>query len=124
MAYPNPTIRVRENNRFIDRGFFYDSTLGRHRYQATNTEVLTAKIDYTDILDGSTITVALASDGLSATPSIAGGVVTLTITPGCGSGDLDITTTFSDGRKRQDFIRIDDPSCIARDDYGLVRVQG
>lgn len=123
MAYVRPIIRVRENDRHITRGCFYDAEIGRHRFQATNSETFKATLDFTDILDGATITVALAADGVTATSSVSTGVVTLTLSAVASTGDLDVTTTFSDGRIRQDFLRIYNPTAYNRDDYGLVKVQ-
>jgi hypothetical protein len=120
VAYPNPIIRVRENDRFINRGCYYDASTARHIFQATDTEAIKVKLDYTDILDGATITIVLTACGLTASSAIASGVVTLTLSSVAGRGDLDVKTTFSDGRIRQDFIRVNNPFCWGRDDYGPV----
>jgi len=122
MAYVRPIIRVRENNRFIDRGCYFDAEMGRHVLQATDLETLKVTLDYTDILDSATITVTTNANGLTVSSSVSGGVVTLTLSAVASAGDLDVTTTFSDGRIRQDFLRVKDPSGWARDDYGLVAV--
>jgi hypothetical protein len=123
MAYVKPIIRVRENNRYIDRGCFFDNQIGRHCLQATKDETFKVNLDYTDILDGATITAATASDGLTASSAVVAGVVTLTLSAVTCAGDLDVTTTFSDGRIRQDFLRVYDPFASFRDDYGPVRAQ-
>lgn len=122
MAYVRPIIRIRENNRAITRGCHYDAEMGRHVMQSTDRETLKVTLDYTDILDSATITVATSANGLTASSSVVAGVVTLTLSAIAAAGDLDVTTTFSDGRIRQDFLRITDPSSWARDDYGLVAV--
>ena len=122
MAYVKPIIRIRENGRHITRGCYYDAGVGRFIFQASSAETLQVQLDYTDLLDGETITVALASDGLTAGSSIASGVVTLTISAVSGYANLDVTTTFSGGRVMQTYIRVFDPSCWMHDDYGLTRV--
>lgn len=123
MAYVRPIIRIRENGGFIDRGCYLDRAIGRHILQATADEAFKVTLDYTDVLDSATITVATSADGLTASSSVSSGVVTLTLSAVSGVGDLDVTTTFSDGRIRQDFIRVSDPSSWSRDDYGMTRVQ-
>ena len=122
MAYVKPIIRIRENDRHITRGCYYDAAIGRFILQATSAETRKVQLDYTDVLDGETITVALEPDGLTATSSIASGVVTLTLSAVSGVAHLDVTSTFSGGRIMQTFIRVCDPSSWANDDYGLVRV--
>ena len=117
MSYPHPIIRIRENSRFIDRGCYYDEQIGRHVVQMTDAETAVLKVDYTDILDGETITASLADDGADATPSVAAGIVSITASSLSGYADLDLTVTFSDGRIRQDFIRLCDPFAWRRDDY-------
>ena len=117
MAYVKPRIRVRENDRFIHRGCWYDAQIGRHIFQVTGDETVVLQVDYTDILDGATITASLAEDGVDGTPSVSAGVVSITCTSVTGYGDLDLTTTFSDGRIRQDFIRLCDPYSSSRVDY-------
>lgn len=117
MTYPNPIIRIRENNRFIDRGCYYDHQIGRHILQATENETLVLKVDYTDILNGETITASLADDGVDATPSVAAGIVSIIASNLSGWADLDLTVTFSGGRIRQDFIRFCDPYSWRKDDY-------
>lgn len=117
MGYPNPIIRIRENGRFIDRGFYYNPNIGRHVLQVVENETLVLKVDYTDILNGETITASLADDGVDATPSVAAGVVSITASNLSGYADLDLTVTFSGGRIRQDFIRLCDPYSWRKDDY-------
>lgn len=122
MAYVKPIIRIRENGRHITRGCYYDAGIGRFILQASSAETLKVQLDFTDILDAETITVALAPDSLTASSSIATGVVTLTISAVSGYANLDVTTTFSGGRVKQTYIRVFDPSCWTNDDYGLTRV--
>lgn len=122
MAYVKPIIRIRENGRHITRGCYYDAGVGRFIFQASSAETLQVQLDYTDLLDGETITIVLAPDGLTASSSIASGVVTLTLSAVSGQGNLDVTSTFSGGRVMQTYIRVSDPSSWARDDYGLQRV--
>lgn len=117
MAYPNPMIRIRENDRFIDRGCYYDGRVGRHIVQVTADETIVLKVDYTDILNSETITASLADDGVDATPVVAAGVVSITASNLSGWADLDLTVTFSGGRVRQDFIRLSDPFSFQRVDY-------
>lgn len=117
MAYVNPIIRIRENNCFIDRGCYYDRQIGRHVVQAFDSETFVLKVDYTDILDGDTITASLADSGVDATPTVAAGVVSITASNLSGWADLDLTVTFSGGRIRQDFLRLIDPFTVSRDDY-------
>lgn len=116
-------IRIRENDRHISRGCYFDTSTGRFMLQATDTEVLTLPIDYTDILDGATITATLSADGLTATSTVAAGVITLTLSAVASTGDLDMTVTFSDGRIRQEFFRLIDPHAYRRDDYYPSRAQ-
>lgn len=123
MAYVKPIIRIRENDRLITRGCYEDKAIGRVVFQRSADETFKALLDYTDILDGATITVATSADGLTAASAVASGVVTLTLSAVASLGDLDVTTTFSDGRVRQDYLRIYDPFTWNRDDYGPVRVQ-
>ncbi len=122
MAYVKPIIRIRENGRHVTRGCYYDAAIGRFIFQASNAETLKVQLDFTDILDGETITVATAADGLTAGNSVASGVVTLTLSAVSGYANLDVTTTFSGGRVKQTYIRVFDPSCWMNDDYGLTRV--
>lgn len=122
MAYVKPVIRIRENGRHITRGCYHDAAIGRFIFQASSAETLKVRLDFTDILDGETITIVLAPDGLTASSSIASGVVTLTLSAVSGQGNLDVTSTFSGGRVMQTYIRVSDPSSWARDDYGLQRV--
>ena len=117
MAYVKPRVRIRENDRFISRGCYYDAQLGRHIFQVTGDETTVLQVDYTDILDSATITASLAEDGVDGTPSVAAGVVSITCTSVTGYGDLDLTVTFSDGRIRQDFLRLCDPYSWAASDY-------
>jgi hypothetical protein len=117
MAYVNPTVRIRENNRFIDRGCYYDGQIGRHIVQVTEGETIVFKVDYTDVLNGETITASLADDGVDATPSVAAGIVSITASNLSGFADLDLTVTFSGGRIRQDFLRFCDPFSWSRTDY-------
>lgn len=123
MAYVRPIIRIRENDRHIVRACYYDAAIGRFILQASSAETIKVKLDFTDILDGETITVATAADGLTASSAVAAGVVTLTLSAVSGVGNLDVTTTFSGGRIMQHYIRVNDPSAWARNDYGLQRVQ-
>lgn len=123
MAYVKPIIRVRENDRFINRGTYYDKEIGRHCLQATEDETTKVKLDYTDILDSSTITIATSANGLTVASTSSGGIVTLTLSAVATTADLDVTTTFSDGRIRQDFIRVYNPFVWAKDDYGPVLAQ-
>ena len=122
MAYVKPIIRIRENDRHICRGCYFDNVAGRFALQATSAETLKVQLDFTDVLDGDTITVATSADGVTATSSVATGVVTLTLSAVSGTGLLDVTTTFSGGRIMQTFLRLCDPSSWNEDDYGLTRV--
>jgi len=123
MAYVRPRIRVRENNRRITRGGVWDAEAGRTTFQATSTEVFKLDVDFTDLLDSATLTAAVTTSGATATSSVSGGVVTLSVSAVISVGDIDLTVTFSDGRIQQEFIRITDPSCAQREDYGLRVVQ-
>lgn len=123
MAYVRPRIRLRENNRRIARGGIWDAEAGRTTFQATATEVFKIDVDFTDLLDGATITAAVTAEGATATSAVSGGVVTLSLSSLATVADVDVTVTYSDGRIQQEFLRISDPSAMWRDDYGLVSVQ-
>jgi hypothetical protein len=122
MAYVRPRIRVRENNRRAVRGGIPDAESGRTVFQATRTEAFKVDVDFTDILDGATITAAVTSDGVTATAAVASGVVTLSISAIGNLGDVDLAVTFSDGRVQEEFLRFRDPFSIASDDYGAARI--
>lgn len=118
MAYVRPIVRVRENGRRIIRGGVWDSEQGRTVFQATSEETFKINVDFTDILDGSTITAAVESDGATVTSSVSSGVVILTCSAIASNADIDLTVTFSDGRIIQEFLRVKDPFVGTRDDYG------
>jgi len=106
MAYPNPIIRYRENNREILRGVTKDHRVGRFVLQQREDETGKAVLDFTDILNGATITAAVTDNNISGTVAVSSGQVTLTTTGlGMGYGDTDVTVTFSDGRIRIDKLR-------------------
>jgi hypothetical protein len=121
MAYVRPIVRVRENGRRIVRGGRWDYEAGRTVFQASRTEVFQVTVDFTDILDGATITVTLTSDGVTATSSVSAGVVTLSISSIGNMGDVDVKVVFSDGRTQEEFLRFRDPWGISIDDYGAQR---
>lgn len=120
MAYVRPIVRVREGNRRIIRGGLWDAELGRTVIQATADEAFKISVNFTDILDGSTITAAVEADNATVSASVSAGVVTLTCSAIGSASDVDLTVTFSDGRIQQEFIRLRDPFQWNRDDYGPV----
>lgn len=123
MAYPYPIIRIRENNRHIDRGCYYDAEMGRHMLQFTNLDTRLVLLDLSDILaDASIDDVSISSSGISTASTSSGGVITLTLSNLSAVGDIDITTTLDDGRIRTDFLRVHDPFCWSAEDYGPVKV--
>jgi hypothetical protein len=118
MPYVRPRIRFRENNRHIARGAYYDANIGRFIIQATEGETVKTVLDYTDLLDGATITIATAADGLTvSTPVVATGLVTFNASAIAGVANLDLTVTYSDGRIHKDYLRFSDPFCWSKDDY-------
>ena len=122
MAYVRPIIRVRENSRRIIRGGLWDADLGRTVIQATADEAFKVNVDFTDILDGGTITAAVVADSATVSASVSSGVVTLTCSAIGSASDVDLTVTFSDGRIQQEFLLLRDPFQWNRSDYGPVRV--
>lgn len=122
MAYVRPIIRVRENSRRIVRGGLWDAVLGRTVIQATADEAFKVNVDFTDILDGATITAAVVADSATVSASVSSGVVILTCSAIGSASDVDLTVTFSDGRIQQEFLLLRDPFQWNRSDYGPVRV--
>jgi hypothetical protein len=121
MAYPNPIIRYRENNREILRGVTKDQSTGRFVLQQRADETAKTTLDFTDILNGATITAAVSDSNISGSTSVSSGQVTLTTTGlGMGYGDTDLTITFSDGRIRIEKLRFAEVNGSWRYDYGWV----
>ena len=79
MAYVKPIIRIRENDRHICRGCYFDNVAGRFALQATSAETLKVQLDFTDVLDGDTITVATSADGVTATVDNAAHAVSIVL---------------------------------------------
>jgi len=122
MAYPNPIVRYRENNREILRGVSKDNQTGRFVFQQREDETAKAILDFTDILNGATITATSTDENITASTSVSSGQVTLTTSAmGMSSGDVDLTVTFSDGRIRIEKLRFCEPQGGWRDDYGWVQ---
>lgn len=117
MAYPNPILRIRENGVAIVRGGWLDTAAGRHVFQALEDEVLSVRVNYTDILNSETITATADTDGVDVTPTVNAGIVTLAVSNVSGVGDADLTVTFSGGRVMQTLLRFIDPYTYRRDDY-------
>ena len=120
MAYVRPIVRVRENGRRIVRGGLWDAEQGRTVIQATSDETFKVNVDFTDILDGGSITAAVEAESATVTASVSSGVVTLTCSAVENVSNVDLTVTFSDGRIHQEFLRLRDPFQWSRDDYGPV----
>ena len=121
MAYPNPIVRFRENNREILRGVTKDNQTGRFVFQQREDETAKAVLDFTDILNGATITATSTDENITASTSVSSGQITLTTSAmGAGRGDVDLTVTFSDGRVRIEKLRFSEPQGSWRDDYGWV----
>jgi len=119
MAYPNPIIRYRENNREILRGVTKDHRAGRFVLQQREDETGKTTLDFSDILNGATITAAVTDSNITGTVSVSSGQVTLTTTGlGMGYGDTDVTVTFSDGRIRIEKLRYAEVNGNWRSDYG------
>jgi hypothetical protein len=119
MAYPNPIIRYRENNREILRGVTKDHRVGRFVLQQRENETGLAVLDFTDVLNGATITAAVTDSNISGSVAVSSGQVTLTTTGlGMGYGDTDVTVTFSDGRVRIEKLRYVEVNGNWRSDYG------
>ncbi len=119
MAYPHPTIRYRENNREILRGVPKDHRVGRFVLQQRENETGKAVLDFTDVLNGATITAAVTDSNISGSVAVSSGQVTLTTTGlGMGYGDTDVTVTFSDGRVRIEKLRYVEVNGNWRSDYG------
>lgn len=123
MAYPSPIIRYRENNREILRGVFKDPRRGRFVLSQRATEVGKTILDFTDLLNGSTITATTTPQNITGSVSVSGGQVTLTTSAmGNAYGDVDVKITFSDGRVRVEKLRFTEPQSSWREDYGWVSV--
>jgi len=121
MTYPNPIVRYRENNREILRGVTKDNQTGRFVFQQREDETAKAVLDFTDILNGATITATSTDENITASTSVSSGQITLTTSAmGAGRGDVDLTVTFSDGRVRIEKLRFSEPQGSWRDDYGWV----
>ena len=121
MTYPNPIVRYRENNREILRGVTKDNQTGRFVFQQREDETAKAVLDFTDILNGATITASSTDENITASTSVSSGQITLTTSAmGAGRGDVDLTVTFSDGRVRIEKLRFSEPQGSWRDDYGWV----
>jgi len=121
MTYPNPIVRYRENNREILRGVTKDNQTGRFVFQQREDETAKAVLDFTDILNGATITATSTDENITASTSVSSGQITLTTSAmGAGRGDVDLTVTFSDGRVRIEKLRFSEPQGSWRNDYGWV----
>ena len=121
MTYPNPIVRYHENNREILRGVTKDNQTGRFVFQQREDETAKAVLDFTDILNGATITASSTDENITASTSVSSGQITLTTSAmGAGRGDVDLTVTFSDGRVRIEKLRFSEPQGSWRDDYGWV----
>lgn len=119
MAYPNPIIRFRENNREILRGVTKDHATGRFVLQQRDDETAKTTLDFTDLLNSSTITATVTDSNLTASVAVSAGQITLTTSAlGMGYGDADITVTFSDGRIRIEKLRFAEVNGTWRTDYG------
>lgn len=121
MAYPHPIVRYRENNRYIIRGATLDEQRGRFVFQQREDETLKAVLDFTDLLNGSTITASSTDENITASTSVSSGQITLTTSAiGNSYGDVDLTVTFSDGRVRVEKLRFQEPNGTWREDYGWI----
>ena len=121
MTYPTPLIRFRENNRQILRGATQDHQRGRIVFQQREDETMLCVLDFTDLLNGATITATATDENITASPSVSSGQITLTTSAmGASHGDVDLTVTFSDGRVRIEKLRFCEPAGTWRDDYGWV----
>lgn len=123
MTYPNPIIRFRENGREILRGVTKDHQTGRFVLQQREDETSKAILDFTDLLNGATITASASDENITASTSVSSGQITLTTSAmGASHGDVDITVTFSDGRVRIEKLRYTEPQGSWRQDYGWVSI--
>lgn len=115
------SIRVRENNRRIVRGFTFNDRIGRYVCQILEGETIKPQLNLSDWLgNGVTIsTVTLPTvEGGTVTQTNASGIITFTVSGVSSFCDCDALITASDGRIRREKLRFVEPNCTGRDDYG------
>lgn len=113
------TIRVRENNRRILRGFTFDDRQSRYQAQILAGETIKPQINLSDWLGSATISAAaISAEGGTVTQANSAGVVTLTVSAVDSCCDAKLTITASDGRVRVEKFRFVEASAIeGRNDY-------
>jgi hypothetical protein len=112
-------VRVRDNNRRIVRGGWYDDTSGRLKFQVSQGETIKVTLNLSDWLNGATVSSSsLTNSGVTVTKAESSGVFTLTASNVSGYGYSDLTITASDGRIRLERFRFEDPLTYRPNDYG------
>lgn len=113
------SIRIRENNRRILRGFSFEDRTGRYTCQILEGETIKPELNLSDWLGTETISsVTLSTTGGTVTQTNASGTITFTVSAVSTICDTAATITTSGGRVRIEKLRFAEPNCTGRDDYG------
>ena len=96
-----PTVRYRENQRYIVRGLSYNTEQRTFCLDMEEDETRKVTFNFNDTLDtGQTITDATVSEasGITASVSLASNIATLTLSALSSFGHVEMTVTRSDGQ--------------------------